>query len=322
MVDSSPEIKDALTDVLRTLRLQGTTYFCSYFESPWAMLEEKTDACMFHVVLEGNCWLRTDQDNPPIQLVAGDIIAFPTGADHWMGDELESASMPGDKVMAEILAGKHPFQSSAVTKGGKENNAQISQPRTRLMCGSFSYDSSINHPLLKDLPCYILVNSRQSEGGWLKLLVDVMASETLEPAPGSAVIVDRLAEVLFVQLLRAHIQTTPGAIRYMNALLHPQIGRALNLIHSEQQANLTVQTLGEKVGLSRTVFAEKFIQLVGISVKNYLTDWRMHKAKLALATSNRLMFSIAEMAGYSSEAAFARAFKNFFDMTPGQVRRG
>jgi AraC-like DNA-binding protein len=312
-IESEQKIEptDALTDVLKAIRLTAKTYFCSDFDSPWAMEMVQSNKCMFHVVVSGQCWVKTMQREALICLGAGDIIAFPTGAEHWMGDAVDSQVAQGSKVVEGILTGHHPFQTAD----------KVSNESVLLMCGSFSYDSSFDHPFIKDLPDYIHIKSASSTPAWLGLLVGALSNESRNPSPGSTVVVDRLSEVLFIQLMRAYVSEAPDRMRYMSALLDPQIGKALNMIHAEEIAQLTVKNLGESVALSRTVFTERFAKLVGIPPKTYLINWRMQRAKVTLQSGKATMISIAERAGYASEAAFGKAFKQFFNVTPGRIRR-
>ncbi|CAA0100878.1 RCS-specific HTH-type transcriptional activator RclR [BD1-7 clade bacterium] len=304
---------DALTDVLKAIRLNASTYFCSDFRSPWGM-DVGGGAGMFHVVVEGTCWLLLDGESTPRQLVAGDIVAFPTGGEHWMGDSADVAARPhlaGDKVVEGILSGQHPFP---VAESAAESDMT-------LMCGSFTFDSSISHPLIRDLPCFIQLSTRESKLGWLDNIVQVMARESRSPSPGSEVVIDRLSEILFIELLRQDMQSQSADRGYLSALNDRVIGHALNVIHDDAMSVKGVEALATEVGLSRSAFTDRFTQLVGQSPKQYLTDWRMHQAKAALQGSEESMLEIAEQAGFSSEAAFSKAFKKFFHETPGAIRR-
>lgn len=309
---------DALADILNTIRLSANTYFCSEFASPWGMKIDKGSDGIFHVVVDGSCWLNINNARDPIHLNTGDIVAFPTGGAHSICDTLTSKTLPGNQVVENILSGNNPFQEHSSKQPTNSSESQ----RNTLMCGSFHYDSSIKHPFLKDLPCFIHIKAEETpELHWLRSLVSVLANEARLPAPGSTVMVDRLTEVLFIQLMRAHMETSPDRINYMAALADPQIGSALNNIHAETEFHWTVERLGSAVSLSRTSFTEKFSRLVGIPPKTYLLNWRMQKAKAQLETTNTAMIDIAESAGYSSEASFSKAFKQFFDTTPGKARR-
>ncbi|GAB3525085.1 AraC family transcriptional regulator [Photobacterium alginatilyticum] len=303
---------DALADVLKAVRLSANTYFCTDFNAPWGMEIEESKQGVFHVVVEGACWLKLAKADEPIQLDTGDIVAFPTGGAHWISDTPNSPKLPGSNVVENILNGNNPFQL-------KEEEAHSSNT---LLCGSFRYDSSMDHPFVKDLPCFIHISASESpENNWLKSLVTVLAAESRQSSPGSTVMVDRLTEVLFIQLMRAYIKSAPNNMGYIAALADHQIGSALNLIHSESKAYWSVERLSEAVALSRTAFTLKFSKMVGMPPKTYLINWRMQRAKAQLETSNMPMINVAENAGYSSEAAFSKAFKLFFEQPPGQVRR-
>jgi len=303
---------DALADVLKTIRLSANTYFCEDFTPPWGMDISSTGSGSFHVVVNGKCWLKLENEESPIFLEEGDIVAFPTGGSHWLSDTPLSARLPASAVVEGILHGDNPFHSE---------RDQL-EDTTRLLCGSFSYDSSINHPFLKDLPCFIHIKASDSmEMGSLRSVISALADESRFPSPGSTVMVDRLTEVLFIQLMRVHTNKAPETMRYMSALVDPKVGTALNLIHAKTDASWSVERLAEAVSISRTTFTEKFTKLVGVSPKTYLLNWGMQKAKVQLETTAKPMIEIAEASGYSSEAAFSKAFKQFFDVTPGRVRR-
>ncbi len=310
---------DALADVLKTIHMHTSTYFCADFSSPWGMDVERGDEGLFHVVVKGECWLQIQGNVDTIHLQAGDIVAFPSGGAHWISDEQDSPRLAGNLVVENILAGENPF-----SQGGRvQAPAPLKASNNNIMCGAFSYDTKVKHPFIRDLPCFIHIKSAHNPDlQWLNTLIDTLANEAKNPAPGSTVMVDRLTEVLFIQLMRSHVQSRPGGQGYLAALSDPQIGKSLNLIHDEQNAQWTVERLGEQVAMSRTAFTEKFSTLVGMAPKTYLINWRMQKAKRALQAGEQTMINIAEAAGYSSEAAFSKAFKQFFDETPGKIRRG
>lgn len=309
---------DALADVLKTIRMHSSTYFCTDFSSPWGMEIPRGDEGLFHVVVSGECWLTLQGSDDSIHLQTGDIVAFPSGGAHSISDAINSPTLPGAEVVEKIMAGDNPFIANASSANPTPNNVS-----NTLLCGAFSYDTTVKHPFIRDLPCFIHIKAAQhNDLPWLNALTSTLAIEAKNASPGSTVIVDRLTEVLFVQLMRSFIESRPGSQDYLAALSDPQIGMSLNLIHDEKSAYWTVERLGEKVAMSRTAFTEKFSSLVGLSPKTYLTNWRMQKAKGQLQASDSSMINIAEGAGYSSEAAFSKAFKQFFSVTPGKVRRG
>jgi AraC-like DNA-binding protein len=285
---------DALTDVLKAIRLKGSTYFCGGFDAPWKMAwPENVNTGAFHVIVKGHCWLVQEGSSEAIALNQGDIIAFPTGGAHNIADKVDSPERLLERENADIT----------------------------LLCGTFHYDSSINHPFVKDLPCFIHVKAAQTPNlDWLRALTLVIVEESKSPTPGSEAMIDKLTEALFIQLIRLHVAEHARDVNYLSALVDPQIGDALNCIHGEQEAHWSIDKLAQHVAMSRTAFTDKFTRMVGVAPKTYLTDTRMQRAKKRLAEDKESMFTIALESGYSSEAAFSKAFKKFFNLSPGKVR--
>lgn len=302
---------DALADVLKTIRLHASTYFCRDFNTHWGMDIAHSQHGSFHIIVEGECWVKIQNRDKPIHMLAGDIVAFPTGGAHWISNRPETKRICGETAAQLIMDGHNPFI----------DGAQSATNQT-LLCGAFEYDSSIGHPFLRDLPCFIHIQTNQNDGlNWLKELVSVLSRESKVPSPGSSVIIDRLTEVLFIQILRLYVQREDEKLDYMSALSDAKIGPALNHIHAEEHADWSVEKLAKEAALSRSAFTERFIKHVGESPKTYLINWRMQKAKSKLETSDTSMYRIAEAAGYSSEAAFSKAFKQYFNQTPGSFRK-
>lgn len=306
---------DALSDLLQTVRLHTSTYFCSDFNIAWAMHVPAEGNGVFHTLLEGQCWLEMDSLAAPLQLNTGDIVAFPTGGAHTISSHVDLPPLPANKVIECIHNGHNPFYR-------EQPESDDSQDWSTLMCGAFAYDSSMDHPFIKDLPCFIHVKAAETpELDWLRSLVRVVSIESRQQDPGASVVVDRLTEVLFIQLLRVHMHIHSDKTGYLQALHDPKIGKALNLIHADCKAELNVDTLAQAAALSRSAFSERFTRLVGEAPKSYLQRWRFEHAKRALSEGSSSLLAIALDSGYSSEAAFSKAFKQQFGLSPGAYRK-
>ena len=193
---------------------------------------------------------------------------------------------------------------------------------TTLFCGTLSYDATIDHPFLKSLPCFIQASAHTGEERQvLETLTGLIADESAASHPGKALLIDHLTEVLFIQMLRVHMRGAHQQSGYLAALAHPQIGVALNLIHTEEDSKWTVDSLSRAAAMSRTTFTQKFAELVGITPKGYLTNTRLLKAREKLQSTHESTISIADSAGYASEAAFSKAIKKHFNKTPGELRQ-
>jgi len=139
-----------------------------------------------------------------------------------------------------------------------------------------------------------------------------------EQAPGSELVVNRLADVLFIHMLRARIASRTESCNkgWLHAVFDPQIGLALKSMHDNVAAPWTVETLAASCGMSRSAFAQKFKDLVGETPLEYLTNWRMQKATAFLRDGNKKLFGVAKSVGYDSDAAFSKAFKRVFGVAP------
>ncbi len=145
--------------------------------------------------------------------------------------------------------------------------------------------------------------------------------ESLGREPGSDAIVHRLSEIIFIQAVRIYVERMGTDAGSLAGIADPQIGRALGAMHASPEAAWTVEGLAKEAGMSRTSFAIKFARLIGMTPHSYLTQWRMQEAGRELRETREPVLTVAEHAGYRSEAAFNRAFKKWFDATPASYRR-
>lgn len=297
---------DALSDVLNLIRLKGCVYFSSDFSSPWGMALEQGEFAQFHVIVRGQCWLTTHDEKR--LLTSGDVVLFPLGHEHCLMDELSSTTVPGKEVVKAI------YQNQPLFSGDTES--------VQLLCGHFEFDRTLKHPLLNELPSLIHIKELGRQyPGWLDIVTNVLVGETASQAPGSGVVVDRLAEVLFVQVLRTYLLERKSHIGFLAAVKDRRISHALKIIHTQSETNLTLETIAKTAGMSRSMLAERFKELLGITPMSYLTCWRMLKAQDLLKSTEYSLEDIASQVGYSSEAAFSRAFRREFDLAPGTFRK-
>jgi transcriptional regulator GlxA family with amidase domain len=174
------------------------------------------------------------------------------------------------------------------------------------------------------LPPLILVKADQAQTLALYTTLNMLASEMAEPAPGSELVVKRLADILFIQSIRAHIASRSESCKkgLLRAIFDPQIGAALNSMHEKVEGPWTVESLAAACGMSRSAFAVRFKELVGETPLEYLTSWRMHKATALLHQGDKKLFEVAKSVGYDSDAAFSKAFKRILGVAPREYRRG
>jgi AraC-like DNA-binding protein len=313
---------DVLSDVLRTIRLEGALFLHADFHEPWcvdapasAMMAPAFQApseplAICHLVAEGSCWGRLP-GGEAVLLEAGDVLVLPHGDAHLIG------SGPGHAPMSlEHVVQLRVPELSGARYGGQGD-------RTSLICGWFSYERSIANPLIAALPAIF----RSPLGGtpsadWIQASIRHVAHEAATGQPGSSVIAAKVAETLFVESLRRYIQTLPAReTGWLAGVRDPQIGRCLTLLHAEPARAWTVAALADAVHVSRSVLADRFQAMVHVPPMQYLKRWRLALAARLLSDGRLNLARVCEAVGYESEAAFNRAFKKEYGLAPGQWRR-
>lgn len=299
---------DILSDILATMHLRGSVYFSTCFCSPWGLDIEKTERASFHIIIKGECWLQVETLPEPKKLVAGDILVLPHGTKHQISDYPENICLNGQDTVNKIISGDNPF-------AGDEGSFNI-------LCGYFEFSHDQQLPFLDSLP--EIIHLTQKDRNKLCRLDTVMAlivDEVSMERPGKTVIVDRITEILFIQVVRAYIQLQNHSDNYLSALNDKQIASILAMLHQKPECNWTLESLAAEAGMSRAVFANRFHQLVGETPMKYLLAQRMYIAKRLIATTKYSLFNIAEQVGYHSDSSFKKAFKRFFNETPASFRQ-
>jgi AraC-like DNA-binding protein len=313
---------DALSDVLRAVRLTGAIFFDIQASDPWvaetpsgeaiveAMFPGSEHLVCYHVITQGSCWACVPGESP-IQLSAGDIIVLPHGDTHVLSSTPGLRRTPDMTMYRMPSDGKLPVNISM----GDPNGAAV-----HFVCGFLGCDARPYNPLLSALPRVILVNGRA--GGALASYVQFALTESKQPRMGGQSVLGRLSELMFVDVIRHYLETLPAdRTGWLAGLRDPFVGRALSAIHRDPARNWTIESLARNVGLSRSALAERFTQFVGQPLMQYLANWRMQLAANHLLSGLESVAAIANRVGYDSEAAFSRAFKKSVGTPPGQWRK-
>ncbi len=305
---------DALSQILNALQMRGTVYFHTDFSSPWGVeVPNYSNVARFHMVMRGSCFVAIAGLSDPIHLSTGDLVVIPHGVSHVLSDIPEREADELDFVLSR----SGYDGTGALVYGGEDEFGSC-----KLFCGHFEFEEGVTHPLLAGLPEVIhLPNTQTMNADWLDSVIRFVSSEVLGEKAGAGAIVHRLTEIIFIQTVRAFVDLVGDQAGSLAGVLDPKLSRSLNAVHSNPEDNWTVQSMAAIAGMSRTVFAERFNALIGMTPHNYVTHWRMQLAHRQLAKSSETIIDIAEAVGYGSEAAFTRAFKKQFNVTPGIFRR-
>lgn len=303
---------DPLGEALHFLRMSGVFYCRSEFTAPWGLaLPAMQDCLMFHVVTSGRCWLEV-ADAEPCLLQSGDFALVPHGKGHLLTSE---PGTPTDGLFD--LPREEVSDRFEILRHGQGGAA------THLVCGAVRFEHPAARHLVTLLPKMIAIEASNSPHmDWMQSTLRFMAAEARELRPGGETVITRLADILVIQAIRAWIEQDPAAqTGWLGALQDKQIGRAIALIHRDPARVWTLASLAAEVAMSRSAFAARFTELVGVSAMHYVARWRMHVALTWLKEQDIALGDLAGRLGYQSEAAFSRAFKRFMGVAPGTVRR-
>jgi AraC-like DNA-binding protein len=313
---------DALSDLLRIVKLTAGVFLEAEFSAPWSIksqagpedcrfvLAEPARVIAFHYVISGNLLLQIDR-HPPVEVCEGSIVLLPRNDLHTL------ASQPGLKAVdSEGLIQMDPEGGLPRIQygGGGE--------KTRIVCGFVGSESDCN-PLIDALPSTLVLDlCGKAAGEWISSSFRYAARELAAARAGSATVLAKLSELMFVEAVRYYLEALPVDERgWLAGLRDPAVGRALALLHTELARPWTAEELAHQVYLSRSAFADRFTALIGAPPITYLTRWRMQVAAQRLRESRRSVAQISADVGYESEIAFARAFKRQFSMSPAQWRK-
>jgi AraC-like DNA-binding protein len=312
---------DAFSDVLRVIRLAGGVFLEADFTAPWCLAGRlSAEECRpyvatprhviaTHFVAAGRMQLRVE-GGEDIEVRAGEMVLMPHNDVHRFGSELDIPLTSASKLLPEPGEGM-----PRITHGGGGE-------ATQLLCGFLGSETSFD-PLFGSLPPVLKLNLRTTPAGaWIESSFRFAVSEIAAGRMGSATVITKLSEVLFVEAVSQFVATLPAEKRgWLAGLRDPQIGRALALLHARPTETWTADALASEVGMSRSAFAERFTLLVGQPPMHYLAQWRMHLAAQQLREGRGSVAQVAFDVGYDSEAAFSRAFKRQFGASPGAWRR-
>lgn len=315
-----------LSDVLRTVRLTGAVYFDIHARAPWVaetpatsrtgsrLIPGSEHVIAFHVMMAGWCWAYlADEPESAVRLQEGDALIVVGGDSHIMGTE-RTKPEPADIAM---FCRPHdrplPFVFNELGGQGASIN---------LVCGYLGCDARPFNPILDALPRLLHLRASSYGGSLIHDLIRTALRESAQPTAGGETILSKLSELLFLQVVRDHVDGLPAeATGWLSGLRDPHIGKALGLMHARPAARWTIDALARNVGLSRSTFAERFAALIGVPPMHYLGRWRLQVAAQHLEHQGVSVAQVATLVGYESEAAFNRAFKKQAGVPPAAWRR-
>jgi AraC-like DNA-binding protein len=314
--------KDPLSSALQTLRLTGAIFLDAELSAPWGFAAPAAGAqspllapgtehlVLFHFITEGQASARI-RGREVLLLQAGDLLVVTQGDAHdlWNGRLVELTD--SSSLLPRILRGE-----VVAERGGGGGSM------TRFVCGYIGCERHAQDLFLAGLPRLFKVNIARGESGeWIQSSLRHLVTERETKRAGRGALSAKLAEALLIEALRCYVAELPKEqTGWLAAARDPAVGRAIAAIHAQPAQAWTLADLSKQAGMSRTVFADRFVRLMGQTPLGYLARWRMQLAARSLEITDDTVLQVALSVGYASEAAFARAFKREFALPPARYR--
>lgn len=326
--------QDPLSDVLRSVRLRGAVFFYVSCRDDWvaaspaasdiaeAVLPGAEHMLGYHLIVKGSSWVASDGISP-VRAAGGDIVMFPHGDAHVLSSAPGRQGQPYDSEWLLDTRDMHKPIPLSYYGGLLQPGAAMpaDEASTVVVCGFVGCDLRPFNPLIEALP-RLLHLSAGGIGAWVAPVLHQAVSESHLRRPGSAAVLERLSEMVFVDAARHYLESLPeDASGWLAALRDRHVGRAIGLLHERPAHDWTLDELGRQVGLSRSALHERFVALAGQPPMQYLANWRMQCGARLLREGDATVATIAQEVGYDSEAAFARAFKRLVGQPPAAWRR-
>jgi AraC-like DNA-binding protein len=298
---------DPLSEVLALMKPQ------IYVSGGFAVLGDmavhfpKHQGIKCYAMLAGECWLVVEGVPEPVLLRAGDCFLLPRGLPFRLATDLSLEPV---------------HYTTAWSRLSKTHDIPELTEGTRYIAGGFfGFTGGHVEMLLHSLPPIVHIR-RESDKAALRWSLERMREELRDPQPGGSLIAQQLAYMMLIQALRLHLADAASARRgWLSALSDKHMSIAIASMHNNPGHPWTLQSLAERVGMSRSVFALRFRETVGATPLEYLTRWRMLLAADRLKNSSEGLTTIAQSLGYESESAFGKAFRRVMGCSPRQYTR-
>jgi AraC-like DNA-binding protein len=301
---------DPLSDVFMAMRVKTSDCVRLEFTAPWGFRFDGYEHAHFGVITRGKCWLSVGDSSNLTPLTEGDCWLLPRGDTHMLRDHPETPVRPYREVVSRKVGG-------VLRQGGGADGAA-----TDIIIGNFRFDGQSSKWLTDVLPPVIAFRMDQGHSSAMQAILQILSLESRTDSMGAAIVLGRLADILFVQAIRAHAaQDDSPKGGWLRAIRDPQMSFALRAMHEGIEKRWTVAALAASAGMSRSGFAARFKQVLGESPLGYLTRWRMCKATQLLREGDMKVAKVASLVGYESDGAFNKMFKRTIGVAPGAYRR-
>ncbi|KAA9000124.1 AraC family transcriptional regulator [Affinibrenneria salicis] len=298
---------DPLDDVFAAMHLNSALYSRLVAGAPWGVSFVKSGSIRFGFMIDGQGWLDVAGEEAPIRLKKGEGFIVQPDTLFSLRDAPRTPTLWCEEIFAECAGTTASF-------GGEGDEAEI-------MCGYFTFDKAGAAPLLSILPRVVILAADERRSPLLQSAFELLALETAQENLGARIVISRLADIVFIQAIRAHCLRAQPHHGWIAGLTDAKLGHAIRQMHQHIAHPWTVDELAELAGMSRSAFSARFKSVTGDTPLGYLTHWRMYRARCLLRQPALPLSAIAERVGYDSAVTLGRAFKRFQGQTPGDYRK-
>ena len=302
---------DALSVLLQNVHLFETKYYRLNGVGNWSYSITRQDTILFYLVMSGGFCI--DVGNGPRETRAGDMIMIPSSHQHVS----HALNHHGDEAQAldELLA--NCKEHTLDVKGDGDSEASL----ILIEC---KYDKAMIRPLLSMLPAILPEINDDSDGRFEVIDVEIrlLTLEAERERMGKAAVINHWASIMMIECLRVYIESLPEATdNWLKAMKDPFLTKALVAMHESPDQSWTIHKLAEVAGMSRSSFAQRFKEVVGIPPLTYLLDYRLRLAARYLRLQQNSISRISELVGYASDSTFSQAFKRVYGVSPKAYRQ-
>lgn len=313
---------DALSEVLKTVRLDSAFFFNAEFSAPWSFRsptscklapyinQSRGHVIVYHLLIEGRAYAQLNEER--LAIIPGDVVICPHGDSHAFESGFCPHAVDGESELQRIFS--QGLKLSRMGGGGE---------LARFVCGYMVCDPTLSHMFLAGLPSLFKINIRQDPSGqWLENSIRNSLVGGKTNSEGTEAVLAKLSETLFIETLRRYMNSLPEAhTGWLAGARDAQVGKVLALLHRQTATRWTLSSLANEAGMSRAVLAQRFQQYLGEGPGAYLTRWRLQLGAQRLSSTSDSVAQIASKVGYESEQAFNRAFKRTFGVPPARYRK-
>jgi len=306
MRESSRMDADPFSDILNLTEAQAVHAGGFMAGGPWAIRFQARHKIKMSAVMKGSCWVWLEGEPDPVRLEAGDVGLLTAQRSYIMASE----------------PGLEPVEATSLFSGVGRTMTVIGDGADFTFIGGHILLNPANGWLLADvLPPWMHIKASSPEAAKFTWLLDQLVEETEANLPGAQLASAHLAQLLFTQILRAHLRAGgPLPAGWLRALADPRTAPALRLMHRDPGRTWSLDELAKACAMSRTSFAGHFKAAAGKAPHAYLTDWRMRLAERLLQDEPAALSVISQSLGYASESAFSNAFKRVTGISPRAYR--